>query len=42
MSDGAVKVTVHRLRRRFGELVRAQIARTVDSADGIDDGSAAL
>lgn len=37
ISDGAVKVTVHRLRRRFGELVRAQIARTVDNPNEIDD-----
>ena len=37
MSDGAVKVTVHRLRRRFGELVREQIARTLESPDEIDD-----
>src|SRR5438445_3946016 len=31
MSEGAVKVNVHRLRRRFGELVRHQIERTVAS-----------
>ena len=37
MSEGAVKVTVHRLRRRFGELVRAQIERTVDRPEEIDD-----
>ena len=37
MSDGAVKVSVHRLRRRFGELVRSQIERTVASPDEIDD-----
>jgi RNA polymerase sigma factor (sigma-70 family) len=37
MSEGAVKVTVHRLRRRFGELVRGQIERTVASPDEIDD-----
>ena len=37
MSEGAVKVTVHRLRRRFGELVRAQIAQTVEGADEIDE-----
>lgn len=37
MSEGAVKVTVHRLRRRFGELVRTQIAQTVDSDGEIDD-----
>ena len=35
--EGAVKVTVHRLRRRFGCLVRAQIERTVASPDEIDD-----
>jgi RNA polymerase sigma-70 factor (ECF subfamily) len=37
MSEGAVKVTVHRLRRRFGELVRRQIARTVENPDEVDD-----
>jgi RNA polymerase sigma-70 factor (ECF subfamily) len=37
MSEGAVKVAVHRLRRRFGELVREQIERTVSSPDEIDD-----
>ncbi|PYL01635.1 MAG: RNA polymerase subunit sigma-24 [Verrucomicrobia bacterium] len=37
VSEGAVKVTVHRLRRRFGELVRAQIARTLDRPEEIDD-----
>jgi len=37
MTEGAVKVTVHRLRRRFGELVREQIRRTVADGDDIDD-----
>jgi len=37
LTEGAVKVTVHRLRRRFGELIREQIARTVDSPEEIDD-----
>lgn len=37
MSEGALKVTVHRLRRRFGELVRAQVERTVASPEEIDD-----
>ena len=37
MTEGAVKVTVHRLRRRFGELIREQIARTVDRPEEIDD-----
>ena len=37
MTEGAVKVAVHRLRRRYRELLRAEIAGTVaDSAD-IDD-----
>jgi len=29
MSEGAFKVAVHRLRQRYGELVRAEIAQTV-------------
>jgi RNA polymerase sigma-70 factor (ECF subfamily) len=37
LSEGAVKVTIHRLRRRFGELVRAQISRTVAGPDEVDD-----
>jgi RNA polymerase sigma factor (sigma-70 family) len=37
MSKGAVKVSAHRLRRRFGELVRDQVERTVSDPDEIDD-----
>jgi len=37
ISEGAVKVTVHRLRRRFGELVRGQIERTVANPEEVDD-----
>jgi len=37
MTEGAVKVAAHRLRRRFRELVREEIARTVDDAKDIDD-----
>jgi len=37
MTEGAVKVTIHRLRRRFGELVREQIAQTVEKPDEIND-----
>ncbi len=37
MSEGAVKVAVHRLRRRYGELLRAQIANTVDGPEAVDD-----
>ncbi len=31
MSEGAVKVGVHRLRQRYGELLQAEVARTVGS-----------
>ena len=37
LSEGAVKVTVHRLRRRFGELVRDQVERTVRGPDEVDE-----
>ena len=37
MTEGAVKVTVHRMRRRYGELVREEIAKTVARAEEIDD-----
>jgi RNA polymerase sigma factor (sigma-70 family) len=36
-SEGAVKVAVHRLRKRFRELVRDEIAQTVSSADEVED-----
>jgi len=31
MTEGAVKVAVHRLRQRFGELLRSQVAQTVST-----------
>jgi RNA polymerase sigma-70 factor (ECF subfamily) len=37
MSEGAIKVAVHRLRQRYGELVRAEIANTVASPEQIDE-----
>lgn len=37
MSEGAIKVAIHRLRRRFGELLRNEIAHTVASVDEIND-----
>lgn len=37
MTVGAVKVAVHRLRRRFGRQLRKEIAETVASEDRIDD-----
>jgi DNA-directed RNA polymerase specialized sigma24 family protein len=37
MSIGAVKTAVHRLRRRYGELVRDEIARTVNSPEEAEE-----
>jgi len=37
MSEGAIKVAVHRLRQRYGELVRAEIAQTVATPEEIDE-----
>jgi RNA polymerase sigma-70 factor (ECF subfamily) len=37
LSEVAVKVAVHRLRRRYQELLRAEIAQTVASPEEIDD-----
>ncbi len=36
-SEGAIKVAVHRLRQRYGELVRAEIAQTVASPEEADE-----
>ena len=37
MTEGAVKVAVHRLRQRYRELLRARIAETVNEQSEIDD-----
>ena len=37
MSEGAVRVAVHRLRRRFGELLRGEIACTVATPAEVDE-----
>ncbi len=37
MSEGAVKVAVHRLRKRYRELLRAAIAETVSNEADLDD-----
>jgi RNA polymerase sigma-70 factor (ECF subfamily) len=42
MTEGAVKVAVHRLRRRFGELLREQIRQTISEDEEIDDEIRAL
>ena len=36
-SEGAVKVALHRMRRRFGEVLRSEIVHTVSSPEEIDD-----
>ena len=36
MSEGAVKVAVHRLRQRFGQLLREEIAQTVGSDEEVE------
>ena len=41
-SESAVKVAVHRLRRRYRELVRAEIAETLDDPSRVDDELGAL
>jgi RNA polymerase sigma-70 factor (ECF subfamily) len=37
MSEGAMYVAVHRLRQRYGELLRHEIAQTVSTPEEIDD-----
>jgi RNA polymerase sigma factor (sigma-70 family) len=37
MTEGAVKVAGHRLRTRYREMMRSEIAQTVDSPDEIED-----
>lgn len=37
MSTGAVKVAIHRLRQKFREAVKAEIAQTVPAEDDVED-----
>jgi RNA polymerase sigma-70 factor (ECF subfamily) len=37
MTEGALKVAVHRLRQRYGELVRAEIAQTVRAPEEVEE-----
>ena len=37
ISEGAAKVAIHRLRRRFAESLRDEIARTVACPEQVDD-----
>ncbi len=37
MTEGAVKVAVHRLRQRYGDLLRAEVAQTVTTAVEVEE-----
>jgi RNA polymerase sigma-70 factor (ECF subfamily) len=37
MSEGSVRVAVHRLRQRYGELLRSAVAHTVSTEDEVDE-----
>ena len=37
MNQGAVKVAIHRLRQRFGEMLKAEVASTVDGPDEVEE-----
>lgn len=37
MSEGAARVAVHRMRRRYGDLVRAEVAQTVADSEDLDE-----
>jgi len=36
-TEGALKVSVHRLRRRFRELLREEISQTISNPDEVQD-----
>jgi RNA polymerase sigma factor (sigma-70 family) len=37
LTEGAVKVAIHRLRQRYGELLRAEVAQTVSTPAEVDE-----
>jgi RNA polymerase sigma factor (sigma-70 family) len=37
MTEGAVKVSAHRLRQRYRELIRSEVAQTVDGEKNVDE-----
>jgi hypothetical protein len=37
MGESAVRVTVHRMRRRFAHLLREEVEHTVDDPDSVAD-----
>ncbi len=42
LSEGAVKVAVHRLRRRYAELLHAEVARTLEHPRDVQEEIRAL
>jgi DNA-directed RNA polymerase specialized sigma24 family protein len=42
MTEGAVKVAAHRIRRRYRELIREEVARTVDRDEDVEEEIRAL
>jgi RNA polymerase sigma-70 factor (ECF subfamily) len=42
MTEGAVKIAAHRLRRRYRELIQAEVARTVERPEEVEDEIRAL
>ena len=36
LSESAIKVAIHRLRKRFREVIRAEIAQTIDESGEVD------
>jgi hypothetical protein len=42
MEEGAVRVAIHRLRKRYRELLRAEIAQTLANAADVDEEMRAL
>jgi RNA polymerase sigma-70 factor (ECF subfamily) len=37
VTEGVVKIKVHRLRKKYGELLRAEIAQTVESDSHVEE-----
>ena len=37
MTESSVKVAIHRLRKRYGELLREEVLQTVGSPEAVDD-----
>jgi len=37
MKENTVRVAVHRLRQRYGELLRAEVAQTVSADEEVDE-----